>query len=183
LHTLIQSAARGEDQNGHAPASIPPGSENVQAISAGQGKIQHHGVIILRQAPVPAMRAVNEPVNAKPLFCQAGLDAVSDNAVVFNKQDAHGCPLFHFQIKIASCNFDLSAAARARPRLASRYASPYVNSGEVEMFYASICSIFVPQSGQYLNLVIAEECAEGCLHFCLSSHLPVRMPATNATAV
>jgi hypothetical protein len=34
--------------------------------------------------------------------------------------------LFHFQIKIASCNFDLPAAARARSRLASRNASHFV---------------------------------------------------------
>ncbi len=80
----------GENQNGHILAPLAAAAEQVQARKAGQVPVQHQGIESLRLQAGPGRFPIPHPVHGKTGEAQAHLDAVPQEGIVFDQENAHG---------------------------------------------------------------------------------------------
>ena len=89
-HAIWYRVARGQHQDGDRNACATHLSQHVHAVHAGQPKVEYCGDVGVRAQLPPRCLAVAHPIDLEALLLQARTNAVSEQGVVFDKQDAHG---------------------------------------------------------------------------------------------
>jgi hypothetical protein len=91
--TILDPIPGREYQHRNPIAGSAQATQQIQSREPRQAEVQDHGSIGFGRQGVPGRQAVARPVGAESRLLEAGLDAVSEQRVVFHEKYAHGTSL------------------------------------------------------------------------------------------
>jgi len=88
--TVVDVAARGEDEDRHAVAALAQRAADLEPVAAREHQVEHHHVVVPDVRVGDRRLAVGGVVDGVALVAQAAADRAGQLRIVLNEQEPHG---------------------------------------------------------------------------------------------